>query len=312
MLIDVTTCSLNKFNNNQPTYYILIINVNCGAKNMENKYIIIIACLAIAVCILAGAIFGIMTKSVEYERIELISNGTTIEIPTEKANFDGDMNGTGVDMWSFKQGTLMSYNSQKATNDKGLYGVGGALGMKSIQDLVLTHFEKREEIDGFTVYTLNGEQLGLKNRSTLYCIIMGNDTTHDNIIITVDNKDIALHMAKSVQYKASNSNSSSNSAAVTNSNNNNSKSGLIPVAYDDGSVEYFHVGDIVSRPNGYFRVNSDGSLTKVASDPTSYESSSEYNSQSDVESSSDSSSGSSVSGGQSSNEYYFDRGTTTG
>ncbi|WP_406533197.1 hypothetical protein [Methanobrevibacter sp.] len=279
---------------------------------METKYLIIIACLAIAVCVLAGALFGTMTKSVEYERIELTSNGTTIEIPTEKANYDGEVNGTGARLWSFKQGSLMSYNSQEATNNKGLYGLGGAIGMKSIRDIVLTHFEKREEIDGFTVYKLNGEQLGINNRSTLYCIIMGNDTTHDNIIITVDDKDIALHMAKSVQYKSSNSNASSNSAAVTNSNNNNSKSGLIPVAYDDGSVEYFHVGDIVSRPNGYFRVNSDGSLTKVANDPTSYEGSSEYNSQSSVESSSDSSSGSIVDGGQSDGAYYFDVGTSIG
>ena len=34
-----------------------------------------------------------------------------------------------------------------------------------------------------------------------YCIPLANETTHDNIIICCKDKDIAIHMAKSVQCK---------------------------------------------------------------------------------------------------------------
>ena len=34
-----------------------------------------------------------------------------------------------------------------------------------------------------------------------YCIPLSNQTTHDNILICCNNKDVAVHMAKSVEYK---------------------------------------------------------------------------------------------------------------
>ena len=34
-----------------------------------------------------------------------------------------------------------------------------------------------------------------------YCIPLSNQTTHDNILICCNNKDMAVHIAQSVQYK---------------------------------------------------------------------------------------------------------------
>uniref|UniRef100_UPI0025EE4B6D hypothetical protein n=1 Tax=uncultured Methanobrevibacter sp. TaxID=253161 RepID=UPI0025EE4B6D len=34
-----------------------------------------------------------------------------------------------------------------------------------------------------------------------YCIPLSNETTHDNILICCNDRDMAVHMAKSVQYK---------------------------------------------------------------------------------------------------------------
>ena len=181
---------------------------------METKTIIIIGILLVVICALCAAIFGALTSNVDYERIEITPNGTSIEVPINDANYEGEINNTGAKMWTFKQGALMTFNSEEAIDARGITGLGGAVGFKDIKDIVLTHFEKQENIDGFTVYTLNGEQLGINGRGTLYCIMTGNDETHDNIIIAADNKDIALHMAKSIQYKAGNTTVNAN---MTNS-----------------------------------------------------------------------------------------------
>lgn len=195
---------------------------------MERKNIVIIAALVIVICILTGIIFATMTKSVEYERIELAPNATSIEIPKEDLKYEGEMNGTGAKLWTFKKGSLTTYNSEEALNARGLYGLGGAVGLKTIKEMILNHYEKEEEIDGFTVYTVNGKDLGINGRDTLYCIITGNDDTHDNIVITVDDKDVALHMAKSIQYKSMNSTKSStnsdNTVSTGSSNHNNASS----------------------------------------------------------------------------------------
>lgn len=252
---------------------------------METKNLIIIGILAIILCILAGALFGALTNNVAYERIEMTPNGTSIEVPVDDAKYDGEINETGARLWSFKQGTLMSFNSDEAINARGLYGLGGAMGLKSAQDMVLNHFDKREEIDGYTVYTLDGAKLGIEGRGTLYCIILGNDTTHDNIIITTDNKDITLHMAKSIKYKnasvTSNEESSQSSVSVSNGNNTNKYSEAdlakasaegYDLGYSDASLDY-DIDDMDSSSSS----SSDSSNVESTTDDSSSSSSGSSN-----------------------------------
>ena len=168
---------------------------------MDTKKLIIIAVSAVIICIIAGTLIGMMNSTVNYERIEITENGTSIEIPTDNASYIGEINNTGAKLWTFKQGTLTTFNSAEASNARGLNGLGGALGIKEIKDMVINHFEKKETIDGFTVYTLDGQTMDIEGRDKIYVIETGNDTTHDNIIIATDNKDVTLHMAKSIQYK---------------------------------------------------------------------------------------------------------------
>lgn len=65
---------------------------------METKNIIIIAVIAVIICVAAGAMFGLLTKSVDYERIELMPNGTSIELPKDELKYEGEMNETGAKM----------------------------------------------------------------------------------------------------------------------------------------------------------------------------------------------------------------------
>ena len=45
------------------------------------------------------------------------------------------------------------------------------------------------------------EIIKVNYKGKFYCIPLSNETTHDNILICCNDKDIAAHMAKSVQYK---------------------------------------------------------------------------------------------------------------
>lgn len=274
---------------------------------METKNIIIIGILLVIICILVGAIFGTLTNTVNYERIEIVPNGTSIEIPTNDAQYLGDTE--GVKFWNWTNGALITYNSQEGNNAVEL---SGALGFYAIKELVRSG--NSENIDGFTVYQLNSQQLSnvnvTVNGDVLYCIHLVNETTHDNIVICCKDKDVALHMAKSIEYKISNSNNDSdNSAASTTSSGNSS--GLVPVTMDDGSVIYCHVGEYIDKQDGIYRVNSDGSLTKIAdgsSEVQEYDSDEDYNDYEDPSEFSDgsSSSGSSSEGSSSSDSSSSD------
>ena len=85
-----------------------------------------------------------------------------------------------------------------------------------------------------------------------------------------------------VTFTDDGNNSTNNTNKASNSNSNND---LIPVKSGDGSVTYFHVGEIISQPTGYYRVNADGSLTKVADDPANLPSSGSSSSHSSSQSS---------------------------
>ena len=67
-----------------------------------------------------------------------------------------------------------------------------------------------QNIDGFTCYVINADQIlevhildiiKVNYNGKFYCIPLSNETTHDNIIICCNDKNMAVHMAKSVQYK---------------------------------------------------------------------------------------------------------------
>lgn len=273
---------------------------------MENKNIIIIAVLAIIICVLAGGIYAMMNSSVDYERIEITPKGTSIEVPTANAKYEGEINETGCKLWTFKQGGLTTFNSEEAMNARGLSGLGGAIGIKAIEEIIQSQGEK-QETDGFTVYKISGEKLNISGRAEMYCIITGNNTTHDNIIIATDNIDITLHMAKSIQYKAmnqtvnatlseevsepesedTNNNSTTNNKQFTQEDLDKAKN----EAYMQGYNDSFSLYD----DSDYYYIDDTSTSDSPSDVETTSDSSSSSDSSSDVETTSDSSSSSSSS-----------------
>lgn len=166
---------------------------------MDNKKIIIIG--IILLIIIAGVIFVILT-TVDYERIEITPNGTSIEVPANQTKFDGDVESAKI--WNWNNGILVTYNSHE---DENLIKVT-ELGFNTLNELIKNG--EKQDLDGFTGYVINADELleihifdiiKVNYNGKFYCIPLSNETTHDNILICCNDKDMAVHMAKSVQYK---------------------------------------------------------------------------------------------------------------
>ena len=166
---------------------------------MDNKIIIIIA---IIIIIIAASIIIVMLTSVDYEKIEITPNGTSIEVPAKQTNSDGEIESAKI--WHWKNGILVTYNSHADNNIIKVTEIG----FNALDELIKKG--EQQNIDGYTCYVLNADEIleihlfdiiKVNYNGKFYCIPLSNDTTGDNIIICCNNKDIAVHMAQSVQYK---------------------------------------------------------------------------------------------------------------
>lgn len=166
---------------------------------MDNKKIIIIGIILLIIA--AGAIFIILT-SVNYERIDITPNGTTIEVPANQTEYDGNLEGAKI--WNWDNGIVVAYNNHENPN----FIQVTELGFNALKEIIKNG--EKQDIDGVTCYVINADELleihifdiiKVNYNGKFYCIPLDNETTHDNIIICCKDKDIAVHMAKSVEYK---------------------------------------------------------------------------------------------------------------
>ena len=166
---------------------------------MDNKKIIIIG---IIVLIIAAGVILLMMSWVNYDRIDITPNGTSIEVPSNQTRFDGNVEGAKI--WHWNNGILVTYNNHE---DKSIIKVS-EMGFNTLNDLIKNG--EMQNIDGFTGYVINADELleihifdiiKVNYNGKFYCIPLSNETTHDNILICCNDRDMAVHMAKSVQYK---------------------------------------------------------------------------------------------------------------
>ena len=165
---------------------------------MDNKKMII---LAVLLLIVVGVILVMLANSVAYERIEITPNGTIMDVPANQTEYQGNVD--GVKIWNWENGLLITYNSH---DDNGIKLTG--LSFNAMNELIKNG--ELQNIDGYECYVINADELleihifdiiKVNYNGKYYCIPLTNETTHDNIIICCDDKDVAVHMAKSVKYK---------------------------------------------------------------------------------------------------------------
>ena len=166
---------------------------------MDNKKIIIIGIILV---IIAASVIFVMLTSVNYEKIDITPNGTTIEVPANQTEYDGNFEGAKI--WHWDNGILVTYNNHEDPN----FIQVTELGFNALNELIKNG--EKQDIDGVTCYVINADELleihifdiiKVNYNGKFYCIPLANETTHDNILICCNNKDMAVHMAKSVEYK---------------------------------------------------------------------------------------------------------------
>jgi hypothetical protein len=170
---------------------------------MDNKKVIII-CIILLI-IVSGIILVIMT-SVNYDRIEITPNGTSIEVPANQTKFNGEIESGKI--WNWDKGILITYNSHE---DNNILKVT-ELGFNALNELVKNR--EKQNIDGFTCYVINANDLleihifdiiKVNYNGKFYCIPLTNETTHDNILICCNDFFFVL-LARSVLQSSKNLN----------------------------------------------------------------------------------------------------------
>jgi hypothetical protein len=223
---------------------------------MNNKYLIIAVLAAVIVCLCGGIVYTLLSENTEYITTTIAESGTTMEIPNDMVIKSNDT-GNGILVLENDNTIIVIFNSA----DKGLAQLMAYASLKS------------------PIFGNSGNaNLTLKNPAIAGCslegdcnaVIIGNNDTHDNIIVISKSKDIVSHIINSIIWSkktATTTESSDNQASSSDTSNSEPsayayKSDGTPMHSEDevrdymldkyGVVEY-HVGD-----NGYIDMDEPG------------------------------------------------------
>lgn len=157
---------------------------------MDNRKVIIIALIAVIV-VLGGLIaYSLFTQNqVQYQTIA-VSNATTMEVPVSKnLTFINDTLGIKYYQDDKSGVQVISWNGQEQASAKGSVNIA-------------SQFEKQKA--GTTQSIINGVPVYENKKLGCFIIEVKNATTNDNIIIVAKDKNMALHMLKSIKFGVSN------------------------------------------------------------------------------------------------------------
>lgn len=184
---------------------------------MDKKYIII-ALVAILTVLAIGIAFSMFGQSnVEYKKISL-SKSASLEAP-KVSDVNSTKDANGVKTWTFKskETSISAFNSKEESS------LAGAAEFAVVRDSLLNGSTDAQVYKGYEIKenTVNGVHY--------YIASTGNDTTHDNIILSSTNLEILQHMLDTLTFKKSttsdNSTHADNSSGTSSdSQNDNAKS----------------------------------------------------------------------------------------
>lgn len=151
---------------------------------MDSKYLII-GILGVVIVLLCGGIaYTFFMDNTEYVTMNLVENGTTIEIPND---MKVKSNNSGVLVLENDNTIIVSFNSA----NKGIAEI------MAFADIKLPIFGNSES-GNLTIKdpTIAGCSLS----GECNAVFIGNNETHDNIIIISKNKNIANHIINSIKW----------------------------------------------------------------------------------------------------------------
>lgn len=176
---------------------------------MDNRKLIIIVLIAVIV-VLGGLItYSLFTQNqVQYQTIA-ISNATTMEVPVSKnSTFFNDTLGIKYYQDDKSGVQVISWNGQEQASAKGAVNIA-------------SQFEKQKA--GTTQSIEDGVPVYENKKLHCFIIEVKNATTNDNIIIVAKDKNVALHMLKSIKFGVSNITNAAQVEPYTGSSGNPSE-----------------------------------------------------------------------------------------
>ena len=196
----------------------------------KSMLIVILIIVLVIMVVVIGYVY-INNSNVQFKTIYL-SNATTIEVPvSDESKFFSD--DVGIKYYQDpKHGvSIISFNSQE---EPSLAGASSAAAQFAAQKGSSTPTVE----DGVPVY--------YNSQTGMYCIQIGNNTTHDNIMIVCKDKDMALKIYHSIKFAISSINKDTGSSAPTPSNTSQTDNHSDDYYYDDYDYDDYDDYDYVS------------------------------------------------------------------
>lgn len=152
---------------------------------MNNKHLII-AILSIIILLLCGGIaYNLFGQQTEYVTVNIIENGTTIEIPKDMTL---KSNNSGIVVLENENTIVITFNSI----NKGIPEI------MAFADIKIPIFGN--EYSG-NVTLKDPTTAGCSLKGECNAVYIGNNETHDNIIVISKNKNIVDHIINSIKWK---------------------------------------------------------------------------------------------------------------
>ena len=207
---------------------------------MDNKYIIIGVLCAIIAVLCCGIAYTMLAEHTEYITVHTVENGTSMEIP-EDMLIKSNNSESGITVLSNDNTIVVIFNSANQ-------GLAQVMGFSDIKNPIFG-----SEFSGNT--TINDPTVaGCSLDGKCNAVYLGNNETHDNIIVISKNKDIVDHIIASIRWVATETEGSEvveSDASSSSSDTSNSQ----PSAYaykSDGTPMYSEeeVGDYMRNKYG--------------------------------------------------------------
>lgn len=155
---------------------------------MNKKHVIIVVLSIIVVVLCLGIAYNLLDEKTEYITVNVVENGTSMEIPTDMV-VKSNNSDSGIIVLESKNTIIILFNSA----DKGIPQI---LAFSEIKNPIFGN-----EFSGNV--TLNDPTVaGCSLKGECNAVFVGNNETHDNIIVISKNKDIVNHIINSIRWGA--------------------------------------------------------------------------------------------------------------
>ena len=154
---------------------------------MNNKHLIIIGLIIIIVILCIGIAYTMFGQQTEYITLNIVENGTTMEIPKDM-KVKSINNDSGIVVLENENTIVITFN----TINKSIPQIMGFANIKT--PLFGNEYSGNVSITDPTV-------AGCSLKGECNAVYIGNNQTHDNIIVISKNKNIVDHIINSIKWK---------------------------------------------------------------------------------------------------------------